>query len=125
MAILWKYLRPHRRLIILALLLAGAAQLFNLVDPVIFGRIIDRYAGTRGDLDEGQLIRGVLTWLGIALGVAVLARLCKALQEYVTRKAVARLGMQIFNDGLKQTYGFLFRNTKKAAAALRCPCCKK
>jgi len=114
MAILWKYLRPHRRLIILALLLAGAAQLFNLVDPVIFGRIIDRYAGTRGDLDEGQLIRGVLTWLGIALGVAVLARFCKALQEYVTRKAVARLGMQIFNDGLKQTLRLSFQEYEES-----------
>ncbi|HVW62583.1 MAG TPA: ABC transporter transmembrane domain-containing protein [Puia sp.] len=114
MAILWKYLRPHRRLIILALLLAGAAQLFNLVDPVIFGRIIDRYAGARGDLDEGQLVRGVLTWLGIALGVAVLARLCKALQEYVTRKAVARLGMQIFNDGLKQTLRLSFQEYEES-----------
>ena len=114
MAILWKYLRPHRRLIILALLLAGAAQLFNLVDPVIFGRIIDRYASNRSDLNEARLVRGVLAWLGIALGIAVLARLCKALQEYVTRKTVARLGMQIFNDGLKQTLRLSFQEYEES-----------
>ena len=109
MRILWKYLRPHRRLIILALLLAGVAQLFTLVDPVIFGRIIDHYAGNKNIDNESQLIRGVLGWLGIALGIAVLARLSKALQEYITRKAVARLGMQIFNDGLKQTLRLSFQ----------------
>jgi ATP-binding cassette subfamily B protein len=109
MAILWKYLKPHRRLILLALLLAGAAQLFSLVDPVIFGRIIDHYASDRNSLNEHALIRGVLAWLGIALGVALLARLCKALQEYTTRKAVARFGMQIFNDGLKQTLRLSFQ----------------
>lgn len=114
MAILWKYLRPHRRLVVLALLLAGAAQLFNLIDPVIFGRIIDRYTSSGSNLTEGQLIRGVLAWLGIALVVALLARLCKAWQEYVTRKTVARLGMQIFNDGLKQTLRLSFQEYEES-----------
>jgi len=113
MAILWKYLKPHRRLVFLALLLAGAAQLFSLVDPVIFGRIIDRYTG-KTNLQEGELIRGVLSWLGIALGIALLARLCKALQEYTTRKAVARFGMQIFNDGLKQTLRLSFQEYEES-----------
>ena len=45
MKILWKYIRPHRSLIFIALLLAAAAQLLNLLDPVIFGIIIDRYTG--------------------------------------------------------------------------------
>ena len=44
MHILWSYLRPHWRLAVLALLLAGVAQVLNLVDPIIFGRIIDDYA---------------------------------------------------------------------------------
>ena len=40
MHILWNYLRPHWRLAALALLLAGLAQVLNLVDPIIFGMII-------------------------------------------------------------------------------------
>ncbi len=44
MHILWTYLRPHRRLALLALLLAAAGQVLALVDPIIFGQIIDRYA---------------------------------------------------------------------------------
>jgi ATP-binding cassette, subfamily B, bacterial len=52
MKILWKYLRPNKGLIILALLLALAAQLLNLIDPIIFGRIIDDYASDRHNLTE-------------------------------------------------------------------------
>jgi ATP-binding cassette, subfamily B, bacterial len=101
MQILWKYLRPHRTLIFFSLLLAGAAQLLSLVDPLIFGKIIDEYATSPGSRTQDELVRGVLYWLGIALAVALLARIAKAFQEYTTRLAVARFGMQIFNDGLR------------------------
>lgn len=109
MHILWKYLRPHRPLIALALLLAASAQLLSLLDPIIFGQIIDKYATNKDQLPESELIRSIVYWLLIALGIAVLARLCKALQDYVTRKAVARFGMHIFNDGLKQTLRLSFQ----------------
>lgn len=102
MKILWKYLRPHRKLVYLALFLAALAQLLTLIDPIIFGKIIDEYAGNNS-LTENELVAGVTKWLIIALGIAVVAKLCKASQEFITRKAVARFGMSIFNDGLKQT----------------------
>lgn len=102
MKILWKYLRPHRNLIFLALSLAAVAQLLVLVDPVIFGKIIDQYAGNKS-LSEKELVAGVTKWLAIALAIAIVAKLSKAAQDYVTRKAVAGFGMNIFNDGLKQT----------------------
>ncbi|MEO6173737.1 MAG: ABC transporter ATP-binding protein [Flavobacterium circumlabens] len=103
MKILWKYLKPHRNLVFLSLLLAGIAQLLTLVDPVIFGKIIDQYATNKSNLPENELISGIVYWLGIALGISVFARLSKAAQDYITRKAVAGFGMSIFNDGLKQT----------------------
>ncbi len=114
MAILWKYLKPHRTLIFLSLLLAAAAQLLNLLDPVIFGMIIDRYATNRYNLNEQELIAGVFSWLLLALGIALLAKLLKAVQEYTTRKAVARFGMNIFNDGLKQTLRLSFQEFEES-----------
>jgi len=103
MKILWKYLSPHKNLVFLSLFLAAAAQLLTLVDPVIFGKIIDEYATNKNNLPENELIRGITKWLALAFGIAVLARLSKAAQDYFTRKAVAAFGMHIFNDGLKQT----------------------
>ncbi|HVY76584.1 MAG TPA: ABC transporter transmembrane domain-containing protein, partial [Puia sp.] len=114
MKIIWKYLKPHRNLIGLSLLLAGAAQLLNLFDPVIFGKIIDRYASGKNPLPEKQMLSGILYWLALALGIALLARGFKALQDYITRKAVARFGMQIFNDGLKQTLRLSFQEFEES-----------
>jgi ATP-binding cassette subfamily B protein len=101
-------------LIFFSLLLAAMAQLLNLIDPVIFGKIIDRYATNKYHLQERDLVRGILYWLLLALGIAVLARLSKAAQEYYTRKAVARFGMNIFNDGLKQTLRLSFQEFEES-----------
>jgi ATP-binding cassette subfamily B protein len=114
MRILWQYLKPHKPVIFLSLLLAGIAQLLSLIDPIIFGKIIDDFAGNPGKLPQKELINGVLFWLGIAIGVALLARLAGAFQEYFTRLAVARFGMQIFNDGLRQTLRLSFQEFEES-----------
>ena len=108
MKVLWTYLRPHRGLIILSLSLAGIAQLLTLIDPIIFGKIIDEYATRPSDKTPDELVKGVLFWLGVAIGIALLARLAKTFQEYVLRLVVQKFGMQIFNDGLKQTLRLSF-----------------
>ncbi len=108
MKILWSYLKPHSKLIILSLVLAGIAQLLTLVDPLIFGKIIDDYASGVNGRSEKEMVNGVLVWLAIAVGVALLARLARTFQEYVMRLAVQKFGMQIFNDGLRQTLRLSF-----------------
>jgi ATP-binding cassette subfamily B protein len=92
MHILWTYLRPHARLALLALLLAGISQVLALVDPIIFGKIIDRYAIHRDGKTEEELVSGVLRLLALAVGVAIASRLAKALQEYITRLVVQKFG---------------------------------
>jgi ATP-binding cassette subfamily B protein len=103
MRILWKYLQPYRWWTALALLLAGIAQVLSLYDPIIFGKIVDNYALKPGNRTEDELVSGVLYLLAIAIGIALLARLFMAFRDYVMRLVVQRFGMQIFNDGLRQT----------------------
>ena len=107
MHILWTYLRPHWRLCLLALLLASASQVLALIDPIIFGTIIDEYTIKRAGKTQDQLVNGVLRLL--ALAVAVLSRLAKALQEYVTRLVVQKLGTQMGNDGVRQVLRLTFQ----------------
>lgn len=109
MHILWAYLRPHGWLAALALLLAGISQVLALVDPIIFGKIIDEYAINHGGKTDEERVSGVLTLLGLAVLVAVLSRLAKALQEYVTRLVVQKFGTRIFNDGLRQVLRLKFQ----------------
>jgi ATP-binding cassette subfamily B protein len=101
--ILWKYLRPLRGLIAISLALAALAQVLTLIDPVIFGKIIDEYALHPGDKTESQLVRGAVWWLVVAGVIATGARMAKAFQEYALRLVVQKFGLQVFNDGLKHT----------------------
>ena len=103
MDILWTYLKPYRSWIILALFLAAIAQVLSLYDPVIFGKIIDQYTLNPGNKQEDELIRSVLIWLTIAIAIALAARLAITFKDYVMRMVVQKFGMQIFNDGLRQT----------------------
>ncbi len=109
MKILWKYFKLQKWPVIIAILLATVSQLLSLTDPVIFGKIIDNYATNTKGLSQSELMDGVLYWLGIAIAIAVAARIAKAFQEYFTRQAVQQFGMQIFNDGLKQTLRLSFQ----------------
>ena len=103
MKILWHYLKPYKGLVLLAMFLAGVTQLLSLIDPIIFGKIIDEYALNPHNKPENELVNAVLWWLGIAIAIAMAARLTKTFQDYVLKLAVQKFGMQIFNDGLKQT----------------------
>ena len=109
MRVLWTYLRPHRALAILALVLAAASHVLALVDPIIFGKIIDEYAFNRDGKTDEELISGVLLLLGLAVLIAVGSRLAKALQEYVTRLTVQKFGVQLFNDGLRHAMRLRFQ----------------
>ena len=114
MRILWQYLKPHKGIIFISLVFAAIAQLLNLVDPLIFGKIIDDYAGNARKLPQEELVSGVLFWLALAIAIALLARLAKAFQEYMTRLAVAKFGMQIFNDGIRQTLRLTFQEFEES-----------
>ncbi|RIV23524.1 ABC transporter ATP-binding protein [Fibrisoma montanum] len=103
MRTLWTYLKPYRWLTAGALSLIGTAQVLALIDPIIFGRLIDEFATTPRPQPEPEQVRGVLRLLGLALGIALLSNLAKAGGDYLTRLVVQHFGMDIFNDGLKQT----------------------
>lgn len=109
MHILWKYLRPLRWWIALSLLLAGLAQTLTLVDPLIFGIIIDRYALNPDNKPDAVLVRGALWWLLLAVAVAMSAQLARTFQDYVLTLVVQKFGVQVFNDGLRQTLRLSFQ----------------
>lgn len=62
MHILWKYLKPYKWLAFVSMLLAALAQALNFLDPVIFGKILDRFVINPGSKTEQELVTGVL-WL--------------------------------------------------------------
>ncbi|MBS1127439.1 MAG: transporter ATP-binding protein [Nitrospirae bacterium] len=103
MKIIWKYLKPFKGLLFLAMGLAAIAQILELIDPIIFGKIIDNFAVNRGDRTEDELIRGALRLLALAVGVAMMSRLARAFTDYVTRLVVQKFGLSVFDEGLRHT----------------------
>jgi ATP-binding cassette subfamily B protein len=103
MKIIWKYLKPFKGLLGLAMLLAATAQVLELIDPIIFGKIIDLYAVNTEGRTEHELITGAIRLLALAVGIALLSKLARAFNDYVTRLVVQKFGLSVFDEGLKQT----------------------
>lgn len=109
MNLFWKYLKPYSKWVFLALLLAGIAQILALYDPIIFGQIIDDYALNSGDKTNEERVNGATKLLFLAIGIALAAKLFLSFKDYFIRLVVQKFGMQIFNDGLRQTLRLPFQ----------------
>ncbi|HOW43702.1 MAG TPA: ABC transporter ATP-binding protein [Candidatus Aminicenantes bacterium] len=116
MTILWKYLKPFRGWLLLAMVLATAAQVLGLLDPIIFGRIIDRFAVNPGGRPPSELVPGALRWLALAVAVGAGARIFHALTDYVTRLVTQKFGLAVFNDGLRQTLRLPYHEFEEASS---------
>lgn len=103
MKIIWKYLKPFKSWLFLAMGLAAIAQVLELIDPIIFGKIIDNFTVNTDGRSEQELVRGVLKLLALAVGIALLARLARAFNDYVIRLVVQKFGLSVFDEGLRHT----------------------
>jgi len=111
MKILFQYIKPYRWLVLLAVFLASIAQVFSMFDPMIFGKIIDLFANHPHHFDKGRLlprsepqyIHGLLWFLVLLTGTAMVSRIAKAFQDYTVNVIVQKFGARIFTDGLKHS----------------------
>ncbi len=88
---------------LLALLLATVNQVFSLLDPYIFGKVIDKYATKFDKYTTSQFLQGVGILLAAAVGVAFVSRIAKNFQDYYVNVITQRLGAQIYTDGIKHS----------------------
>ena len=88
---------------LLALLLAAINQVFSLLDPYIFGRVIDKYATKFDKYTTEQFLQGVGLLLAAAVGVAFVSRVAKNFQDYYVNVITQRLGARIYTDGIKHS----------------------
>jgi ATP-binding cassette, subfamily B, bacterial len=103
MDILYRYLRPYWKLIFVALTLAAVNQIFSLLDPYIYRLVIDKYASHFKDFTEQEYILGILKFVGLAIGAAMVSRIAKNFQDYFISVITQRVGTQIYTDGIKHS----------------------
>ncbi len=109
MRLLLSYLKNYKSLILLALALASINQIFSLLDPYFFGKIIDQFANKPKSYTESEFLKGVGMLIGALIGVAMVSRIAKAFQDYVTSLIIQKFGAQIYTDGLKHTLQLPFQ----------------
>jgi ATP-binding cassette subfamily B protein len=109
MNVLLNYLKRDKGLVGLALLFAALNQLFSLLDPYIYGKIIDRFATRPGDYNEDTYVKGVAILIGAAIGVAMVSRIAKAFQDYTLNVIIQKFGADVFTDGLKHSLQLPFQ----------------
>ena len=103
MKLLYSYLRRYWPLVILTLVLATINQVFSLLDPYVFRRIIDDYASKFQEYSGPQFFRGVGIWLAAAVGTAFVSRVAKNFQDYFTNVITQRMGAQMYADGIRHS----------------------
>lgn len=103
MKLLLSYLRQYWKLVMLALLLAAVNQTFSLLDPYIFGHIIDEYAMNSSKYSSRDFFEGVGMGLLAMMGVAFVSRVAKNFQDYYTNVITQKLGAQMYADGVKHS----------------------
>lgn len=96
-------MRPYSKWVALSLILAGLAQILALYDPIIFGKIIDIYTQNDSSATTQQQFDQTYRLLLIAIAIAIASRLLMSFKDYYLRMVVQKFGLEIFNDGLRQT----------------------
>lgn len=100
MKLLSEYLKNYKGLIALALLLAAVNQIFSLLDPWIFRKIIDTYVTRYQEYTTEEFFKGAGVLILAAMGVAMVSRIAKNFQDYYVNVITQRLGAKIYSDGL-------------------------
>lgn len=103
MRLLLSYVRRHRWLTLIALVLAAINQVFSLLDPLIFRHIIDTYVARFQEYTQQEFLSGVGLLLAAAVGVAFVSRVAKNFQDYVINVITQRVGAAIYSDGLRHS----------------------
>ena len=98
----------------LAMLLASVNQIFSLLDPYIFGKIID-FVNASGDfskitkklvktlITDHEFIAKIAMLMLASIGVAMVSRIAKSFQDYVVNVVVQKFGAKVFTDGLQHS----------------------
>jgi len=123
MKILLRYLKPHKWLVALTLVLAAINIGFSLFDPIILGKLIN-LANTQQTLPvpaqqfswhdylflrmdyinkngKQEHLYGVIWLLLASITVAMVSRIAKNFQDYFLNVVIQKFGAKVFTDGLQ------------------------
>ncbi|MEK7588344.1 MAG: ABC transporter ATP-binding protein [Patescibacteria group bacterium] len=103
MKTLYEYLKKYWKLCLSVLFFASINQIFSLIDPLIFQRIIDEYATKPEAYNSAEFFHGVIKLLLLAIGIVFVSRVAKNLQDYYLNMVTQRSGADMYQSGVKHS----------------------
>lgn len=122
MKLLIHYLKPYKGLVFLTLLLAAINMGFSLIDPILFGKLVNLANEFQSTYNTQQQMSGdTFFWvyetatqkgkeylkLGVgwiivfSITVAMISRIAKNFQDYFLNVVIQKFGAKVFTDGLQ------------------------
>ncbi len=119
MKILLHYLKQHKKLLIIALVLATINQCFSLCDSIITGKLINKFSTAH--IEEGKyywhvndslsdFMKNLAFFMGLSIGAAMMSRIAKNFQDYFTNIVIQRTGAQMYTDGIKKALSLPYKD---------------
>jgi len=102
---LLSYLKKHKWVVVLALVLAGINIGFSLCDPLITRYIVDLYMvpANHKVYSYEYRLHGALVLVGLGIGAAMVSRIAKNFQDYFTNIITQKTGAEMYADGLRHS----------------------
>lgn len=101
MKILLRYLVRYKKLVIASFVFAIINQCFSLMDPVIYGRLINLVVDYPKGGEAGAFLRAAGLLVLANIGVAMVSRIAKAFQDYAMNVVIQKFGADVYTDGLQ------------------------
>ncbi|MGZ3901884.1 MAG: ABC transporter transmembrane domain-containing protein, partial [Bacteroidia bacterium] len=120
MKILLHYLKKHKNLLFLALLLAAINQCFSLCDSIITGKLINKFSAAH--IEEGsthywrigatfsEFAHNLIFFLSLSIGAAMMSRIAKNFQDYFSNIVIQRTGANMYTDGIKKALSLPYQD---------------
>lgn len=120
MKLLIQYLKQHKKLLIIALILATINQCFSLCDSIITGKLINKFSAPHAETDGGhywnvgatlgEFMSNLAFYMGLSIGAAMMSRIAKNFQDYFTNIVIQRTGAQMYTDGIKKALSLPYKD---------------
>jgi len=103
MKTLYSYYSRHWLMTTFALILSAVSIVFSMLDPHLYNLLIDEYLTKIPGHTSDTFFRGVTLLLLGVVGVAMISRIAKNIQDYMVNVIVQKVGAAIYKDGIRHT----------------------
>jgi len=118
--ILFYYIKQHKKLLIIALVLASINQCFSLCDSIITGKLINKFSAPHTEVSNSrywfigatfsEFTKNILFFLGLSIGAAFMSRIAKNFQDYFTNIIIQRTSAHMYTDGIKKALSLPYKD---------------